>query len=201
MKPSFLPPISLSVSLLLFSAALLTSNIAPAAAQPAGPANLRSQAAELERRVAELNEAGRYDEALMLMRQLEELRAEIGPSRGRGRAEVQGDHRQPRPVRQPRAVREPQFERPDPAEIERRAHHLEIAIDNLRAADMHEPAERLTQHLERMRQHLADAASRRPERPQVPAEAIEELRAQIGGLHRVVTQLRAELEELRRERR
>ena len=191
-------PHSFRACLLLLGAALLTSNIAPATAQPVRPAALRAQVAELEREAAELREAGRPDEALELMQRAEELRTELN----RGRAEADGNQRpprEPREVRQPRTPREPRFERPDPAEIERRAHHLEVAIDNLHAAGLHEPAERLTQPLEQMRRQLAEMRPRRPDAPELPGEAIAELRAQIGELHRMVRQLRAELEELRRE--
>ena len=74
----------------------------------------------------------------------------------RMQAERGGNQREPRAERPPRTPREPRFERPDSAEIERRAHHLEVAIDNLHAAGLHEPAERLAPQLERMRRHLEE---------------------------------------------
>lgn len=179
------------LSTLLLGTVLVTSGIATAAAQPVRPAALRAQAAELERKATELKQAGQHDEARMLMRQVEELRSEFN----RRRAE-DDDQR-----RQPRGPREEADQRPNPGEIERRAHHLEIAIDNLHAAGLHEPAEHLAPQLERMRRHLAEMTPGRPGQPELPGNVIEDLQAQIGELHRIVRQLRAEIEEVRRERR
>jgi len=66
---------------------------------------------------------------------------------------------------------------------------------------LHEPAERLTPQLERMRRHLEETRLRQPGQPESPDEVLEALRAQIGELHRIVRELRADLETLRRERR
>jgi hypothetical protein len=197
MKCATISAFSLSTCLLLLGAALFTASIPTAAAQPARPAVLRAQAAELEREAAELKEAGRHDEARELMRKVETLRAEFS----RMQAERGGNQREPRAPREPRTPREPRFERPDAAEIERRAHHLEVAIDNLHAAGLHEPAERLAPQLERMRRHLEETRLQQPGQPASPDEVHEALRAQIGELHRIVRELRADIETLRRERR
>lgn len=197
MKCATVPSLSLSTCLLLLGAALFTASIPTAVAQPVRPAALRAQAAELEREAAELKEAGWHDEARELMRKAEALRDEFT----RMQAERGGDQREPRAPREPRTPRAPRIDRPDAAEIERRAHHLEIAIDNLHAAGLHEPAERLTPQLERMRRQLEQTGQPQPGQPASPEEVLEALRAQIGELHRLVRELRADLETLRRERR
>lgn len=197
MKCATISSFSLHTCLLLLGATLFTASMPTAVAQPVRPAVLRLQAAELEREAAELKEAGRHDEARELMRKAEVLRDEFT----RMQAERGGSQREPRAPRPPRAPREPRFDRPDSAEIERRAHHLEVAIDNLHAAGLHEPAERLTQQLERMRRQLEETRPPQPGHPESPDEVLEALRAQIGELHRIVRELRADLETLRRERR
>ena len=72
-----------------------------------------------------------------------------------------------------------------PEEMERRMHHLHVAIENLHAAGLHDVAERLEQELARARERQQTMAPPR-EMPPVVARVGEELR-----------RMQAELEELR----
>ncbi len=186
--------------LLLLVLGLLDTGVPRAIAQPVRPAALLGEAAELERDASELKEAGRIEEARNLMRRVDDLHEQAR----RLRAEMEDNQDEPRGPQaegQSRPQPEPGAQRMNRDELERRAHHLEVAIENLHAAGLHEPAERLAEQLRHMRERLAQMTQDRPPRPEVPGEIIEELRNEVKELRQNLRQLRAELEELRHERR
>jgi chemotaxis protein histidine kinase CheA len=137
---------------------------------------------ELRARFQELEAAGKTEEAAEVKRRLSELQERIAPERKRQllaqREERREGAREPEPSpRQPRRP-EPGVRRPEPRgdgrapqiegwrlpmdERERRLQHLSVAIENLRAAGMHEIAGRLEGEAERIRQEF------RPEGRPVP---------------------------------
>lgn len=95
-----------------------------------------------------MRENGKDIEAAEAERRVEKLEAELALQEGDQGAEFEG-----RVPHSPREDLQPPFEG---ADLERRLRHLKVAIDHLHAAGMHEPAERLAQKGERMRQELAE---------------------------------------------
>jgi hypothetical protein len=81
-----------------------------------------------------------------------------------------------------------------------RLRHLEAAIDNLHAAGLHEPAERLAREAQSMRQGPGPGRSG-PETPNRPNQEIERLRREVQELRQAVRELRARLDEQTREKR
>ena len=137
---------------------------------------------------------------------------------------------EPRQFEQPGPARRPEREalegrdgqrpeqRPDspPAESDegqRRLHHLMAAVENLRAAGLHEPAENLAREAEKMRQHFPGQTGPVPSRGPVPAgkrnpddrgqmqRGKSELQNEVRELRQAVQELRKRLDELTRERR
>lgn len=151
---------------------------------------MKQELAELQAEVRELRAAGKLDQAaevkqhaLELQRVLEET-ADRPPMK---RPELQG----PRPGERPGPMP------PEAVEMQQRLRHLQVAIDNLHAAGLHEPAERLAQEKERMMDRMrADAGPGREMR-----EQMERLQNQIQELRRALEDLRGQFEELRREQR
>jgi len=152
-------------------------------------AHMRRRVEELKRRIHELSEAGRHEEAERLKQEGRRVWAEFEERR---RREGEG----PPP--------------PPPGDIERRLHHIRAAAENLRAAGMHDAAERLMQQAEQfLREHRGPGPEgprrpdphrpRRPphpegiERPHMPEPAMH----QVEQLRREVQQMRAEMQELR----
>jgi len=104
-------------------------------------------------------------------------------------------------------------------DMERRAHHVRMAIENLRAAGLHDMAERLAREMGRLARERPDRPGRegppRPERrpdapPSEPREgppperlqhAIEELHGQVNELRRQMEEIREALKRFARERR
>ena len=188
-------------SVLLVGAVFVGAMIQPVNAQSTRVTALLEEAVRLEREALEHKQAGRPEAAQELIRHVGEIRAEA--RRAQGEIDVMRGERQ-RPEMERRVwLRErgelhEQAGPMDRGELERRAQHLEVAIDNLHAAGFHEPAERLSEPLRRMRQRLAAMPRGQSPHREGPMEAIEDLRAQVGELHRNLRQLRAELEEMRR---
>jgi len=148
------------------------------------PPELR-QLEELEREIHRLSEAGRHEEAEVLKR------------RGRELMEAMRRRQMDRPPEPARpAVRDP--------ELERRIHHLRVAMENLHAAGMPDQAEMLARQIERMMQAMPGprADVPRPDvppegpRPEGPDRAIQELRGQVDQLRREMAEIRGALREL-----
>jgi len=145
-----------------------------------------AEAEEVRRRARELanaeRERSRQERAERLRRErLEGLDQSEGP-----RGEFP-DRRPPSPP--PRAPWTPEG-----GDAPRRLHHLQQAIEHLRAAGLHEPAE----EIERQADHLRQDFKRRGDFPAVP-EGMRESHAAIRELHETMAELRQQLDELRHE--
>ena len=83
---------------------------------------------------------------------------------------------------------------PDPS-----LRHLNVAIDNLHAAGLHEMAEQLSREAERMRESFREAPPqpRSPRGPRPPEVELARLRQELQELRRAVEEMRRQLEELR----
>lgn len=96
----------------------------------------------------------------------------------------------------PRAVRDRDTARgPMNPELERRLQHLSVAIENLHAAGLHEPAERLT----REREEMARQPQNRPGEGPSPDRVVEEvrrLRAEMNEVRQALRMLKGRMEEL-----
>jgi E3 ubiquitin-protein ligase HUWE1 len=83
-------------------------------------------------------------------------------------------------------------------EMERRMHHVRVAVDNLHAAGLHEQAERLAQQMEHMRHPDAREHPSHGEGPP-PAEHLEgvlrELHEAVRHLHERVDEMTRHVEE------
>ncbi len=127
-------------------------------------------------------------------RRIEELRRELAQLEGRSEPGV----------RPPRAAfeRGGRGERPlaGQPELQRRLEHLQVAIENLHAAGLHEPAERLAQAAESMRPQL-DGGPRGMRPPGDAGAEVRELRAQVQDLRQAVRELKRQLEQMNKERR
>jgi tetratricopeptide (TPR) repeat protein len=147
----------------------------------------------LESQAAALRAAGRFDEAEAMQQEARDF----------------FERAQPRPEPPPGS----------PEDFERRIHHVEVAIENLHAAGLHDQAERLVPQLDRLRIEREAAGRRRaapvlrsslppvpPVQPTPPEmgqpvqqqqqRAIRELGAQVGQLRDEMAQLRQMLQEL-----
>jgi len=145
------------------------------------PPELR-QLEELERQIHRLSEAGRHEEAEALKR------------RGRELMEA---------MRRRQADRPPERDRPGPGpDMERRIHHLRVAVENLHAAGLHDQAEMLARQLERMMHGGPGPDRPHPEMrpmgppPEGPERMIHELRGQVEELRHQMEEMRRVLQEL-----
>lgn len=94
-------------------------------------------------------------------------------------------------------------EEPKPiGEVQRRIRHLNVAVDNLRAAGMHEMAERLEEKVERLREEHRPRM-REDDRPRPRRGGAEGMtpsqRPPRARTDQVVDELRGQMHELRRE--
>jgi beta-lactamase regulating signal transducer with metallopeptidase domain len=155
-------------------------------------ARQRDLRAQVARRIDELKaahvrarEAGREDEAGRILRQIEEIKrqAERHPERG-------PLHPEERAKRARMAERE---------EMERRMHHIRVAVENLRAAGLHEQAERLAQQMEHMRHpdRPHPDAREHPSHGEGPPPA-EHLEGVLRELHEAVRHLHERVDEMTR---
>ena len=151
-------------------------------------AQTRRRIEELKHKIDELSEAGRHDEAEHLKLQGRQIMAVFEEQR---RRMAEGDR--PRPEHGDRP-------RPEQGDVERRMHHLRAAMENLRAAGMHEAAQRLAEQAEQfMREHRHDQPPTGPDRPRPEHmdRPPEHGGPQVEQLRREVHQLREEMQEIR----
>lgn len=135
------------------------------------PPEAAAEQREMIRKIRQLNAEGRQEAAAELREELARRQREQGWRAG---------------APQPRVGRgEPM----PPEEMERRLHHLQVAIENLHAAGMPDVAERLEQEAQRRRQGLG--AGRELAAP------MERLGAELGRVRAELEELRANLAELR----
>lgn len=128
-----------------------------------------------------------------------ELRGKLERARWELEEVAQQLGRRPERVEGPRPVGRPRGELPPipPEERERRMRHLRVAVENLRAAGMHELAERVLHEAEG-RPGLPGMPPG-PPGPQPPklVRAVHELAGQVQQLRREVEELRGQLRRLR----
>ena len=144
---------------------------------------LQRRLEELKEKVADLERAGKREQAEQVQQEIQEVK--------QGLAGQPGMH----------AIGPPG----PPAEIERRMQHVRVAVENLHAAGLHDQAERVVREAE---QAIVRGARREGgERPRgepgagpegVPP-AIRELAAQVQEIHRQVQELREQLQRSRGE--
>jgi len=141
--------------------------------------NERLDAAMAE--LKELRAAGKEEEAIKVKRRIQELQA----AQARAGRPALGEQRPPR-----------DFGPADgPQEMQRRLRHLQAAIENLHAAGMHEPAERLTGEAESMRRHL-NAVRQGPRQPGAPGPEIERLHSELEELRQAIRELNRRVDQL-----
>ena len=107
-------------------------------------------------------------------------------------------------LEQPHVVRPPAPREGE--ELERRLHHLRMAIDNLRAAGLHDQAHALEREGERLVRGERLVAPERGRRPEIVREApgpapqlehaVHELRGQVQELRQQLEEIRQHLKEL-----
>lgn len=126
----------------------------------------------MTREIGELRRAGKHEEAERLQQEMRELHARLAGPRDRDR---------PGP----------------PPELQVRIDHLRVAMENLRAAGLHDQAEQIGQQIERLARESAPGPPERrgPEAP--PRGPRPEGRPEPGG--EIIGRLRGEIEQLRRE--
>lgn len=173
---------------------LLLSSGLPAAGQQPDARDLREKADDLESKARDLKAAGERDRAQEAMQQADELRRkarnmmaqrEPGPGEGQpGMAKRMRRGPGPGPGGSPGP--------------EQRLQHLQVAIENLHAAGMHEAANRLARLAELMRESMG---AQRPmgRMPAMREGEIERLRAEIQELRENMKEMRDQMEKLRGE--
>ena len=120
----------------------------------------------LERELVELRESGRHDGAERVERELQELHRRLGAGREKERPEVL-------------------------PELQVQLDHLQVAMENLHAAGLHEPAEDIARQIDQIRREHG-IGEPRPE-----GEVVDQLRAEIQELRRQNWELKRGLNELR----
>jgi hypothetical protein len=83
------------------------------------------------------------------------------------------------------------------AETRHRLHHLELAIENLHSAGLHEQAESLVKQAERMRQRVHPQM----DAPSTPSAPMDELRAEARDIREAVQELQRQMREMRQRGR
>jgi chromosome segregation ATPase len=160
--------------------------------QPPEREQVQGRLEELRQKIGQLIEAGRYDDAERLKRE------------GREMIERMQERLRPEERRRPEGPVPPE-------ELQRRIHHLKAAIENLHAAGMHDQAEQLAQHVERMIEEHRQGAGERPEgsprpegprpegRPRPEGPPRPDGPPRFEGQDRVFPELRGEIDRMRRE--
>ncbi len=133
-----------------------------------------------------------------LQKRLEELKAAQRQARAAGKMdEAERLGRQARELLQRREAAQPErpaFER-EAAEVQRRLRHVRVAIDNLRAAGLHDQADALERDAERLLRRERPAAPVRARQP----DAVREAPPATPHLERVVRELHGQVQELRQQ--
>ena len=145
------------------------------------------RAGEIERKMAGLRD-GQDAEARELRGAMEQVRQQMQ------RIEAMIRESQPGPE-QPRQPGE---------EMERRLNHLRVAIENLRAAGLHDAAEHLQREAENLMRAFREGRPGEPDRPEHPEHREqpphpEQLEGVIREMHGQMQQMRREMEEMRNQ--
>jgi len=149
--------------------------------------NLKRKLKELQADLKELREAGRQDAAAKVEQQIARIEEEL--DRLSRKAD---DMKRPGP---------PLPDRPQDPDWDRRRHHLEIALDNLRAAGMPELAERIAAQAKSVRRDVRQPDAPLLRRAAAAREELDRLHAEVRELRQMVRELHARLDELARQRR
>jgi len=158
-------------------------------------ARARDVEAQLDKAMAQLQDlraAGKTEQALTVKRHVQELQMELERIN-------QARPERLRPPPEPRPEREREGVPPASPEMQR-MRHLQIAIDNLHAAGMHELAEHLARQAENLRERRPGPEGLRGPGFRPGPEA-QRLQAEVEELRQAVRDLRGRVEELSRERR
>lgn len=163
----------------------------PSDAKASAPEELKRKLERVRAELKELRAAGKEDEARERRRQIQELEQQLAPFQRRPESEAG-----PSPEWRP----QPGFPPPGPPpEVQRRLHHLEIAIDNLHAAGLHEPAERLAQEAEAIRRHLQAPPPGSPP-PRALTGEVQRLRQEVEDLRHAIRELQERVGRISRDR-
>lgn len=181
--------------------------------QPRGDerAELEKRLQQAKAEIAELHKLGRHEEAERLQQKAHAMLGKMNPDAPRRPAEmrdremrkpeVRVEHREFARMTEPRPPREVPPVRPGPEGEERRLQHLRVAIENLHAAGLHEPANRLAQDLERSQASVRERREPGPRGPEGSGDANRALQRQVDELRQAVRQLNERLEQLSRRER
>jgi hypothetical protein len=142
--------------------------------QPQAMARFQERLARLGVEIQELRQNGRNEEADRLEREARDIKSQFqGPPQLGPRQE---------------GMRQPP---PPMGDLQSRMQHLQIAIDNLHAAGMHDQAERLQQQAEQFKRQM-------PQRQGPPPGGSEQMAGSFRQMQNELNQLRKEVMELRR---
>lgn len=169
----------------------------PAASDQPRP-DLRAQLEQLQGRLKELSAGGQAEQAAEVQRRIQRLENALRSSPRRPGPAAGEDQRPLGPRQQPLGQGRGLPEMPE------RLRHLQVAIENLRAAGLPTAAERLARIGERMQQQLQRGPrpqGRRPSGPPLVEGDPAQLRQQVQDLRQAVDELRRRLDEMSRERR
>jgi hypothetical protein len=155
--------------------------------------DLKRKLKELQGDLKELRQAGRQDAAAKAEQQIGRIEEELARlSRPEGVVK--------RPDR-PTPPERPDLARPQGPEWEKRRHHLELALDNLRAAGMPELADRIAAQAKSQPRELARPEAPLLRRAEAAREELQRMRAELQELRQMVRELHARMDELSRQRR
>ena len=155
------------------------------------PEELRRKIAAMRERMADLARAGKREEAARVRRDLDALRRRVGGLERRRGVPERLRAARPEPPRPP--------EGPPPEEIERRLHHIEVAVDNLHAAGLHDVAEELARRAGEMRADLERRRAPEPRPEGLPPEAMRGIEERFRAIGGAVAELREEMGRLARQ--
>ncbi|MGQ9663178.1 MAG: hypothetical protein ACUVWX_12690, partial [Kiritimatiellia bacterium] len=153
---------------------------------------LMRELAELRARLKELDEVGRDKEAADLRYRIRKMEEQLGRLGVEGLAEE---------GRKWSGLMEAQ-DRPRPEmriEPERRVELMRQAVECLRAAGMHEIADRVMGEIGRAEAQLRQRVEMRGEQPLPPVGEVERLKTEISELRRAMREMQERLERLARE--
>ncbi len=222
----FSPRRSLRLAVILAVAACVWSSTAIFAQDGPRPDLMREKANDIERKAADLKADGRHDEAKKLMMEVEELRNNADRMQGDRQGDRQqgepmrpqpgmgggpDNRREGQPMRQQPGMGSGPDNRPETPEFRQRMRHLQVAIDNLHAAGMHEPANRLAMDKERMMQEMRersqhqgprdnqDGQMQRRDGPDPLQQELQKLRNEVMELRKALKEVNGRVDGLKKE--
>ena len=157
------------------------------------PAEMRLRM--MKEKLEQLRREGLADKAEQLQAEIDQFMARSKAERAdaAAREHAREAERKAREMHE-RAQREPGP--PPEGDLERRMHHLRVAVENLHAAGLHDPAEKIAKMAEEMRQNLE-----RQGPPPEPRPELQDLRHHVEVLTDRVRRLEETVERLQNERR